>query len=107
LNELNHVQAQPYDEQMLALMDTQLNFEQLERRAESNPHLFPTDTKLATNLESIGKYLNKILSEYADEFSKFSGEPPTQKLNHLTDNFVRWLGDPREKLELPVQCSIH
>src|SRR5439155_18473155 len=74
------VQAQPYDEQMLALMDTQLNFEQLERRAESNPHLFPTDTKLAVNLDLTGKYLNKILSEYADEFSKFSGEPPTQKL---------------------------
>jgi hypothetical protein len=33
----------------------------------------------------IGKYLNTIEDEYARKFSAFSGEPPTQKLNYLTD----------------------
>jgi len=75
--------AKPYEEQMLALIDVHLDFQSLESRAESISLSHPITAELAANLRSIDKYLSDIVSEYADHFSAFTGQPPTRQLNEL------------------------
>ena len=77
------VHANPYEEQMLALLDVHLDFQSLESRAETISLSRPITAKLAANLRSIDKYFNDIVSEYADHFSAFTGQPPTRQLNEL------------------------
>ncbi len=77
------VHANPYEEQMLALLDVHLDFQSLESRAETISLSRPITAKLAANLRSIDKYFNEIVSEYADHFSAFTGQPPTRQLNEL------------------------
>jgi hypothetical protein len=57
------VLTQPYGEQMLILLDTQLDFEALKTQAQSNLQLFPANSGVETELASIEKYLNKIVDE--------------------------------------------
>lgn len=85
--------AKPYEEQMLALIDVHLDFQSLESRAESISLSRPIIDKLQANLRSIDKYLNDIVSEYADHFSAFTGQPPTRQLNelgHLADFIAKY-----------------
>jgi len=77
------VHANPYEEQMLALLDVHLDFQSLESRAETISLSRPITAKLAANLRSIDKYFNDIVSEYADHFSAFTGQPTTRQLNEL------------------------
>jgi len=77
------VHANPYEEQMLALLDVHLDFQSLESRAETISLSRPITAKLAANPRSIDKYFNEIVSEYADHFSAFTGQPPTRQLNEL------------------------
>ena len=70
------VRAQPYDEQMQILLDVQLDFEAFKHQAQSNSLLFPADSGVQADLDSIEKYLNEIVGEYETHFSLFTGGPP-------------------------------
>jgi hypothetical protein len=65
-----------YDEQMLVLLDTQLDFEAFELQAQSNPQLFPANSRVEADLDSIEKYLNKIVDEYTSCPSLAGGPSP-------------------------------
>jgi hypothetical protein len=67
------IRAQPYDEQMRSLLEVQLTFESLKHQAEANPQLFPKNSGVCAALDSIEKYLNKIVDEYEKKFSLFAG----------------------------------
>ena len=56
------VHANPYEEQMLALLDVHLDFQSLESRAETISLSRPITAKLAANPRSIDKYFNEIVS---------------------------------------------
>lgn len=67
------IRAQPYDEQMKSLLEVQLAFESLKHQAEANAQLFPKNSGVWSALDSIEKYLNKIVDEYERKFSLFAG----------------------------------
>jgi hypothetical protein len=69
------VLTQPYGEQMLIFLDTQLDFEALKTQAQSNLQLFPENSGVETELASIEKYLNKIVDEYETCFPSLVGKP--------------------------------
>jgi hypothetical protein len=102
------VDAKPYEEQMLFLLDIQLDFESLKRRAKSISRSPPINTELAVKLESIEKYLNHIVDEYSDHFSEFTGQPPRRQLNeicHVAEFIAK--RDPQSKFATEFQEPFH
>jgi membrane protein implicated in regulation of membrane protease activity len=73
------IKLSPYDRQMQKLVQVQLQFETLKEEAESEEALFtgvPELQNLQGTLETIEKYLNRIVSEYEDSSKLFhSGDP--------------------------------
>jgi uncharacterized membrane protein YgaE (UPF0421/DUF939 family) len=80
-----------YQEQMKALINVQLDFEYLEKLAGTDFFLgVPEQKSLISNLDSIEKYLNKLVDEYEHCYEIFSGKSsiPITQLPKL-EEFIR------------------
>jgi hypothetical protein len=80
-----------YQEQIKALINVQLDFEYLEKLAETDFFLgVPEQKSLISNLDKIEKYLNKLVNEYERSYEIFSGKSsvPITQLPDL-EEFIR------------------
>jgi hypothetical protein len=78
----------PYNEQMQALIDTQLDFEAFVHRVRSNPTLYAAAPSLKAALTRVEDYLSKIVTEYEGSFGVFKtyvGSPPLSQFPRLSD----------------------
>jgi hypothetical protein len=80
------IHAEPYNEQMELLVDTQLDFEFFVDRIQNNPKLFSGAPTLATDIKTVESYLNQIIGEYEGSrglFAQHKGTPPLSSLKFL------------------------
>ena len=84
------IMATHYDEQTLAIIDAQLEFENLADDVRTNAASFTSAEALAEELDRIEDYLSELISEYEDERRNFAGQPPQRSLDKLPhlENFL-------------------
>lgn len=84
------IKVEPYDEQMLALIDVQLRFEYLKKETE-NTDLFLRARDIALYLYSIESCLNDIINEYEKTYISMSNKSTYQlsDLEYLNDFIAR------------------
>jgi hypothetical protein len=77
------VLADQYDACFDMLNDAQLDLENLARDVETSAKAFSEPDKLVKNLRSMEAYLGKLIGEYEDFRSRFSGVEPSLSLCEL------------------------
>jgi len=85
------VLLEPYDEHLLALNDTELDLEILERDIKASPSVFSDEMHIATAVWHMADCLREVVTEYEVYRGSFSGEPPSKELSELPKlmDFVR------------------
>lgn len=82
------IKVEPYNEQMLALIDVQLRFEYLKKEVE-NTDLFLSARDMALDLYSIESCLNYVITEYEKTYRIMDTSFPISDLKYLKDFVAR------------------
>jgi hypothetical protein len=79
-----------YDKQMRAIIDAQLQFENLAHDVETGAAVFTSQRDLKEILDCMEDHLSDLISEYEEKRPGFSGERPRVPLDELPrlDNFL-------------------
>lgn len=78
------VDRDEYDTFLQRLSDVQLQCEYYVRYAKGNQDIYGSaGPELVTNLQQAERLLGKMISEWEDKLTTFSGEPPVQRLVKL------------------------
>lgn len=77
------VLAEPYDEQMSAINDIQLDLELLAKDVESNPGAFSDSERVLKGVAGMEKILNGLVTEYEQQRGYFTGSPVTREVSKL------------------------
>jgi hypothetical protein len=88
-----------YDKQMVALIDAQLQFENLVHDVETSATAFTSAPTLEVKLKGVENHLSQLITEYEKVRPKFSGEHPRIPLDELPllDSFLARFEDKPEK----------